>query len=156
MKKLLKNRKQNGLQTGQLAIISLMFLLLPLLLITTSPIKLAGVNLALIGQEPPQNFSVLEDLRLELIKNEIHITAKIRKQDANAAKGDTITNELIIPQSDLEALSQHLSSLKALDKTRTRIVIKPDDKEQLSSLIQVMDVAKSSFPDLVLTGKGLE
>jgi len=153
------------LRPALLAVIGLMFLLLPFLLLTTSIRKLAGLDLELAqdrGDLAPLPPGVVESLEVWLRGDELRVRAAVRTLDVNAATGDATWSELQLPgrdgELDLAGLQLELARLRRLDPARQRIELRPTDGTPTSLVVAVADALRGSaeqelFSQVVLGGQ---
>ncbi len=139
--------------------VGLLLLLLPFLLITTSPDKLTAIDLHLSGGGgAPSPARVLESVEVRVEGADLEVRAAVRKTDVLAAAGDVEMRVVEIPGAedpDFVALQDTLARLRALDPAQTRIRVIPDDALSTADLVQVLDAVRARgndplFPDVEL------
>ena len=115
-----------------LSIISLLLLLLPFLLLTTSPQKLAslGFHLPKTGEGlPPLPKGIVEDLWVETEAKTLTLHKKIRTTDVGASQGQSTTSSMRFiarkASFDLGGLQEALREIKVLDPNRMRVRLQP-------------------------------
>lgn len=145
-----------------LSIITLMFLLLPFLLLTTSIQKLAGLGLEIArpGAElPALPPGTVEHLEVHVEGTTLRLRVAARTTDVTAMTGDVTWNETPFapqgPEPDLAGLQEALHRWRALDPERERILVIPADDTPARRVIEVMDAVRSSssgplFSEVVL------
>lgn len=151
---------QPDLRPALLAIVSLMVLLLPLLLMTTSVEKRAGVALSVPGPDeelPPEVPGAVESLRVERQETGYRVVASVRNQDVGSSVGDTEAKELMA--TDLSGLQAALGTFKALDPSRTRVTLVPAPDTPTEEVVRWMDAVRRGpsgelFPDVILASAG--
>jgi len=148
-----------------LSVVALMFLLLPLLLLTTSPQKLVGLDLGLLGDAgalPPPPPGPVESLEVGVDGKTLSIRAGLRRTDVTSSMGDISLREDTLPPGgsasdalDLAGLQARLRELKARDPKRQRVTVSPGEGVPLRDVVLVMDAARADargdlFPEVVL------
>ena len=145
-----------------LSIITLMFLLLPFLLLTTSVHKLTGIGLGLVrsgGDLPPLPPGNLEDLVVVLDGCELLLRSAVRTVDVTASQGDITWNERHLScaeeMPDLSGMQAALHRMKALDPKRQRITLLPAPDTPAGRVVALMDAVRQDaqgplFPQVVL------
>lgn len=139
-----------------LAMISLLLLLLPFLLLTSSPQKLAalGFRLPLAGEGlPALPPGPVEDLVVRVEADALLVQKQIRRTDLLAAVGDVDLQESTLSHTsgefDIQGLQAALRQVKALDPTRIRLTLQPRPETTTAQVIQLMDaVRKDRFGPL--------
>lgn len=139
-----------------LAIASLMLVIVPMVLLTSSGQKLTGIGLALAGPEeelPPLPPGPVESLRVEVVPEGYRVRAGVRRLDVRVQIGDVEQQELLAP--DLPALQAHLARLKALDPARQRVQLAPSADTDAAALVALVDALRQGpdgplFPEVVL------
>jgi len=122
-----------------------MFLLLPMLLLTTSANKLVGLDLGLLGDAgalPPPPPGPVESLMIEVREDALVLRAGLRRTDLGAGLGDVTVQEEILEGMDLVGLQGKLRAIKALDPSRERVSISPADGVDTQAVVRVMDAAR--------------
>jgi hypothetical protein len=139
-----------------LAMISLLLLLLPFLLLTGSPQKLAALGLRLpaagegLPALPP---GPVEDLVIQVAPNALLLQKKIRRSDLLATVGDVDLQESRLAHTggefDIPGLQTALRQVKALDPARERLSLQPSPETTAAQVIRLMDaVRKDQFGPL--------
>lgn len=134
--------------------VGLLLLLLPFLLLTTSPDKLTAIDLHLSGQGgAPAPARLVETVQVTVRQGAYELRTEVRKTDVNAAAGDVEARVVSVP--DLPALQAELARVKALDPGQTRIRVVPDDAMPTSGLVRVLDAVRAHdkgelYPDVEL------
>jgi hypothetical protein len=144
------------LRPALLSIVSLMVLLLPLLLMTTSVEKRAGLALSVPGPDealPPEVPGPVESLRVERQKTGYRVVASVRNTDVGSSVGDTEFKELMA--ADLAALQEALATFKALDPSRERVTLVPAPDTPTEEVVRWMDAVRRGprgdlYPDVIL------
>jgi len=139
-----------------LAVASLMLVIVPMILLTSSGQKLTGIGLALAGPEeelPPLPPGPVESLRVEVEPQGYRVRAGVRRSDVRAQIGEVEQQELLAP--DLPALQAHLGRLKALDPARRRVQLAPHAETDAAALVALVDALRQGpdgplFPEVVL------
>ena len=134
---------------GLLSIISLLLLLLPFLLLTTSPQKLAalGFRLPPSGEGlPPLPKGVIEELWVQVESEAVVIHKAIRRSDVDAGQGEADWTQSRIStvdgRPDLASLQSSLREIKQLDPTRERIRLHPAAETTTSQVVALMDAMR--------------
>ncbi len=146
-----------------LAVASLLFLLLPFLLLTTSAQKLVGLDmkLAATGQLEAMGGDV-EELVVQLAPTALHVIASLSKTDVRATADEREQHETKLADDenglDLRGLQEVLRSIKRLSPDRARIRIVPADDVTVQRVVYVMDAVRSDatgplFPEVALGGQ---
>ncbi len=148
-----------------LAVASLLFLLLPFLLLTTSSQKLVGLRMKLqlptTGQVQSMGGEV-EELVVQLAPTTIHVIASISRTDIRASPDEREKHETQLTDDenglDLLGLQDALRSIKRLAPGRARIRIVPTDDVTVQRVVYVMDAVRSDaagplFPEVALGGQ---
>jgi hypothetical protein len=137
------------------SVISLIVLLVPLLLYTSSLERRTGLALAVSGTDdlPPEPVGPVEALRVERVAQGYALRAEVRNTDVRASAGDTERKEALLP--DLAALQSTLLVYKRLDPARTRITLHPAADTTTEEVVRWMDAVRSGpegelFPRVVL------
>lgn len=142
-----------------LAIASLLFLLLPFLLLTTSAQKLVGLHMQVqtSGQGGAPQIGELENVAVIMTPTSLKILARIEQTDVRAQGFEE--QELAVASSasgpDLADLQVRLRSLKSLSPQLNRISLQPKDEVLTQQLVMVMDAIRHDdqgelFPEVVL------
>jgi len=131
-----------------------MFLLLPLLLLTTSAQKLVGIELHLPGpgELPPELPGTVEGLEV-VLGDSIVVRARVRRSDVVTSSGEVENREVRV--QDLASLQATLRSFKDLDPEQRRILLVPEDAVNGARVIAAMDALRSDsegelFPQVAL------
>ncbi len=137
-----------------LSVIALMFLLLPLLLLTTSAQKLVGLDLHMpgTGELPPEMPGTVEGLEV-LLGEAIVVRARVRRSDVVTSSGEVETREIRV--QDLASLQATLRSFKDLDPEQRRVLLLPEDEVSGAHVVATMDALRSDsvgelFPQVAL------
>lgn len=158
-----KNQREDP-QGSMLSIISLLLLLLPFLLLTTSPQKLAalGFRLPENGDDlPPLPKGIVEDLWVETHATTVTLHKKIRTTDIGASEGQSTLSKMEIASRDasfdLGTLQEALREIKLLDPNRVRVRLQPHPEATASEVVTLMDALRSDasgtlFEEVVLAG----
>lgn len=141
---------------AMLSIVSLMVLLLPMLLMTTSAQKLTGLAMGLPGPSeelPPEPPGPVESLTVVRVDGGYQVQATVRSTDVNASVGDTETKSLMA--GDLSSLQGVLAKLKKLDPKRDRITLAPSKEMPTDEVVQWMDAVRAGpegplYPRIVM------
>jgi hypothetical protein len=143
-----------------LAVIALLVLLVPFVLLTSSPVHLAALGLALAAEAPaaPRSGAV-RDVVVLLRGDEIEIRALVRRTDVTASDRDVEERVTRLPPTatgpDLTGLGDVLDGLRRLDPDRRRLRLAPEDGVPAGRVVAAMDVARGGpdaprFADVVL------
>lgn len=134
-----------------------MFLLLPMLLLTTSVQKLAGIALHLPGlsELPPELPGTVENLEVHL-GEAWRIQASVRRSDVVTSAGDVEVREVEV--DDLAGLQTELRAFKRLDPDRERVLLIPGDAVPAARVVATMDALRADgegvlFPQVALGGE---
>jgi hypothetical protein len=144
------------LRPALLSIVALMVLLLPLLLMTTSLQKRAGIALGVPGPDeelPPEVPGAVEDLRVERQATGYLVRASVRKTDVVGSVGNTEAKEVLA--TDLTGLQEVLATFKGLDPKRERITLVPALDTPTDEVVRWMDAVRAGpsgelFPKVIL------
>lgn len=144
------------LRPALLSIVALMVLLLPLLLMTSSLQRRAGLSLGVPGPDeelPPELPGAVEDLRVERQATGYLVRAAVRNTDVVSAAGDTEAKELLA--SDLADLQAVLGTFKSMDPARERITLVPAADTPTEEVVRWMDAVRAGptgtlFPKVIL------
>ncbi len=149
-----------------LAVVALMLLLLPFLLLTTSPQKLTSLSLHLAadgGDALPTRTGAVEDVVVRLANGgAAEVVATVRRTDLGAAAGEVHARTVSVPPAaggfDLEAIQEALVGFKALDPDHERARVRPADALTAQAVVEVVDAVRthkgeSLFPEVVLEGQ---
>lgn len=164
MRRLLAPRRRAGAdpRPALLSVIALMFLLLPFVLLTTSPQKLGGLGLALAGEgaeAPAVSPGPLERVEVRTDGSRLVLRAAIRSTDVTAEAGDTTETETVLPpvdaRPDLAGLQTRLAELRHLDPHQQRITVIPADDLSTSQVVALVDAVRGDpasplFEEVVL------
>ncbi len=127
-----------------LSVVSLMVLLLPLLLMTTSASKLTGLALGVPGPEeelPPEPPGLVESLNVARVAEGYQVTASVRNTDVLGGTGQTEDKTFLA--ADLSELQSVLARLKRLDPKRDRITIVPAAGTPTEEVVRWMDAVRA-------------
>ena len=150
-----------------LSIVALMFLLLPLLLLTTSTQKLSALGLQLAhaqGSALPSG-GPLERLEVRLLGDELTIRAALRTLDVTAGEGDTTWRVVSLPgiggEPDLAGLQRELRIVQQLDPGNGRVEVLPADDTPVQRVVALVDAVGGDpdqplFPEVVLAQSSAE
>ena len=122
-----------------------MFLLLPMLLLTTSVSRLVGLDLALAqgpGELPPPPPGTVEAVTVA-VGDALVVTAEVRRTDVVTSAGDVEARRWELSRDDLRGLQAVLRELKARDGLANRVVLTPDDAVAAAEVVRLMDVVRS-------------
>jgi biopolymer transport protein ExbD len=149
-------------QPGMLAMISLLLLLLPFLLLTTSPQKLAalGFQLPAAGEGlPALPPGVVEDLLVRVESDALILQQDLRNTDVLASVGDVERQELRLLNKetdfDIQGLQTALRKVKSIDPSRDRVTLAPASQSTAAEVIRLMDALRKDqtgplFQEVVL------
>jgi hypothetical protein len=138
-----------------------MMLLLPVLLVTTSPHRLTATSLTLLasgGVRPPHRGPVAA-LEVIAASDAVIVQAEVRRADVRARTEETTTQRIEVPsqdaQLDLEGLQRALRRFADLDPSRSEITVRPDDDLPASQWVRVLDAVREDdvgplFPDVAI------
>ncbi len=161
-------RRPADTRPALLSVVALMFLLLPMLLLTSGASKLAGIDLRLLagtGELPPPPPGPVESLEIAILPDRgeghpLRIRAGLRRADLGAGTGDVRVREERLPPAggaaDLAGLQSYLRGLKALDPSRRRALIAPADGVPTAAVVRLMDAVRADregplYPELLLS-----
>lgn len=138
------------------SVISLIVLLVPMLLLTSSLERTTGLPLGVAGSDddlPPEPIGRVEGLRVERVDQGYLLTADVRNTDVRASAGDTERKQLTAP--DLAALQVALQTYKGLDPERKRITLRPGADTTTDEVVRWMDAVRTGpqgelYPRVVL------
>ena len=159
-----KQKSADDSQVSMLSIISLLLLLLPFLLLTTSPQKLAALSFRLpeAGEGlPPLPKGIVEDLWVEAHETSLTLHKKLRNTDVGANQGQSTVSALQLEGSpsgfDLSGLQQALREIKIIDPNRVRVRLEPAPETTAAEIVSLMDAVRSDsdgalFEEVILTG----
>jgi Flp pilus assembly protein CpaB len=142
-----------------LAIASLLFLLLPFLLLTTSAQKLVGLHLQAktTGSQVSTQTGEMEQVSVVMTPTTLKILARIEHTDVRASGFEEQEFPVAFGDSgaDLQALQDRLRSLKTLSPLHNRISLQPSDDVPTQQLVMVMDAIRHDsqgelFPEVLL------
>ena len=130
-----------------------MMILLPTLLLVTTPQKLVAIPLSIAGTTtklPPTPNGVVEQLRVEVNNGTFLIEARVRNTDVLAKTGDVETKTWT--EDTWEDCLRQLTQLKQLDPSRQRIQIAPDATSPTHQVVYWMDTLQSDslFPQVIV------
>ncbi len=128
--------------------ISLLLLLLPLLLVTTSAQKRVGLDLKVssgAGIQVP-SLGAVESLAVHMTPGGLEVRAAVRRTDVTASSGETEERRVPLPNTvdgpDLASLQSTLREFKRLDPTRERVALLPTDEVAAGTLVAVLDAVR--------------
>ena len=136
-----------------MSVISLMVLLLPMLVATTSAQRLAGLPLGVPGpadELPPESPGPVEDVTVRAEGGGYRLEARVRRADVRASAGEVELRSWAL--ADLPALQAALADLKRRDPARDRITLIPSPTTTTAELVRWMDGVRHG-PDGVLYPK---
>ena len=148
-----------------LSVIALMLLLLPFLLLTTSPQKLVGLGLKLptVQANALAATGEVETLRVELHEDRLVMRAALRRSDVRARTGEVEQWQQVLPHLpqetgqtiQLSEMQRHARVLKEMSPLRQRVVLVPDDSVATEEVVWVMDALREDasgelFPQVAL------
>lgn len=144
---------------AMMAVISLMILVLPMVLMTTSAQKLTALPLGIPGPSetlPPEPPGAVESLHVERTDDGYLVTADVRKTDVLATSGDT--EHRVLHAGDLRQLQQVLGTLKSLDPSRKRITLEPAPTTTTDEVVRWMDAVRAGpsgelYPNVILEAR---
>jgi hypothetical protein len=125
------------------SVISLIVLLIPMLLLTSSLERTTGLPLGVAGSDddlPPEPIGRVESLRVERIEAGYLLTAEVRNTDVRSSAGDTERKQLTA--TDLAALQTALQTFKGLDPDRKRITLQPSADTTTDEVVRWMDAVR--------------
>ena len=135
---------------GLLSIISLLLLLLPFLLLTTSPQKLAALSFRLppAGEGlPPLPKGTIEELWVQVEPGAVVIHKAVRRSDVDAGQGEADWTQSRITtidgQPDLRSIQRSLREIKQLDPVRERIRLHPAAETTAAEVVTLMDAMRA-------------
>jgi hypothetical protein len=136
-----------------LSMSALMMILLPTLLLITTPQKLIGISLSMAGAstEIPQTPSgLVESLHIEVTSDGFLIEAKVRKTDVLSSSGD-VERKTWLLNSWSECVDR-LEQIKSLDPTRKRIQLSPLPTSSTKEVIHWMDTLQQDtlYPEVII------
>lgn len=142
-----------------------MFLLMPFLLLTTSVQKLVGLDLHVppaAATLPPDPAGIVEDLVVDVLGEDLRVSASVRRTDVGADAGDVQQRVVELPGTedglDLAGLQLALRQLKSVDPDRDAVLLAPDDGVPGGDVVHLMDALRSDahgelFPEVALGGQ---
>ena len=125
------------------SVISLIVLLIPMLLLTSSLERTTGLPLGVAGSSddlPPEPIGRVEALHVERVAEGYLLTADVRNTDVRSSAGDTERKQSTAP--DLAALQQALVAFKSLDPGRKRISLRPGRATTTEEVVRWMDAVR--------------
>ena len=140
---------------------SLLFLLLPFLLLTTSPQKLVGLHMQAqkTGVGVALTTGEVEHISVLMSPNDLSILARLKRTDVRASAEELEERKIAVPSADsglnLAGLQERLRGLKALSPLQEKIHLQPQDDVLTQQLVVVMDALRKDaqgvlFPQVVL------
>ena len=154
--------RESDPRPGLLSIISLLLILLPFLLLTTSPQKLAALGFRLpaagegLAPLPP---GPVEKLHLGVEEASLLLTTALRRTDVRASVGESDHSEIRLEhiggEFDISGLQAALREVKAIDPQRERITLQPSGDSSAAQVVQLMDALRADkngdlFTEVVL------
>jgi len=145
---LISRERRPAESASLLAVVSLLFLLLPFLLLTTSAQKLVGLDMKLPahGDLPRADDRVLVDLVVRVTPQSLEVRAQLQRTDVRASIDAVEDSRLELSDlndvPDLRELQVALRSLKRLAPDRNRIRLEPTDEVTTSRVVMVMDAVR--------------
>lgn len=141
---------------AMMAIISLMVLLLPLLISSSSARKLAALPLGVPGPSdelPPETPGAVEGITVRPAGGGFSVEARVRSTDLGAGAGDV--EQRRFEAGSLAELQGVLGRLKRLDPQRERILLVPAATSQADEVVRWMDAVRAGpdgplFPTVIL------
>lgn len=141
--------------------IALLLLLLPMLLVTSSPQKLAGIGLSVAGAgELPPHAGAVAAIAVEVaVDGAARVRATVRRTDVGAGVGDVAERHVEVPpldgRLDLVRLQDALEEIRRLDPSLTRITVTPSDAASVREIVAFLDAVRARagrplYPDVVL------
>lgn len=159
-RRLFRARVRNGdSRIALFAVVSLMLLLLPFLLLTTSPVRLTSIAFQLSGDAGVSTARAIEDLAVSVNGKDIAVLAQVRKTDVRAQEGQAEARRWEVPAVDggldYRRLQEVLLQLHRIDPAATRIRLMPADDVPTEVVVALIDVARAAngsplFPDVIL------
>jgi len=134
---------------SMLAVIALLFLLLPFLLLTTSIQRLAGLELGLAksGELGPTAAGTVESVDVYIDGDTLIVRAAVRTTDVTANEGDTRLLETQLEPTadgiDLAGLQTTLRRFKGLDEEQERAVLHPTPDTDTARIVALLDATRS-------------
>jgi hypothetical protein len=140
-----------------LSVVALMLLLLPMLLMTTSAERRAGLALGVPGPDDalePDLPGPVENLRVERDPVGYLVVAHVRNTDVVGATGDTERKEL--RAANLGELQAALRAFKDLDPNRMKVTLVPASDTPTEEVVRWMDAVREGpdgvlFPSVILS-----
>ena len=148
------NRAEPDIKPALMSLAALMMILLPTLLLITTPQKLTAKTLSISGdgQSIPQpTGGVVSSLILSATAEGYLLEAELRKTDV-LASSDDIEHKSWIHQEWPEVL-ETLKQLKTLDPERKRIELRPQLSSTTQQVVGWMDSLQHAdrFPEVVIS-----
>jgi|JI7StandDraft_1071085.scaffolds.fasta_scaffold176948_2 hypothetical protein len=153
------------LSASLLATVGLMMLLLPVLLVTSSPTRLTSSALRLLdggGAQPPHN-GPLASVEVIAAPEQLTVLAYVQLADVRARPEQAERRETVLPHTpagpDLVGLQRSLRQLHRLDPSQRAIQLRPADTLDVATWAQLMDAVRSDaagplFPDVRVEDPG--
>ena len=154
-----KSKQQPDIRPALMSLAALMMILLPTLLLITSPQKLTALTLSISadGQQIPSSPNgVISSLVLTVTPGGYMLNASLRKTDVLASATDTEQKQWIL--SEWSEVLSTLTRLKELDPKRSRIELRPLPNSQAQQIVRWMDSlqAKDRFPEVIISAQGAQ
>ncbi len=128
---------------------SLLLLLLPLLLVASTPQKRVGLRLQVSGGEHVDvpGRGAVQRLEVQVRGRLLAVEAELRRTDVTASSTDTEIRRVELPPRgedlDLPGLQATLRDLKALDPERQRLSLLPADDVTGGALVALLDAVRA-------------
>ena len=132
--------EEPDIRPALLSMSALMMILLPTLLLVTTPQKLIGLSLSMAGtttEIPPSPPGIIETLRLNVTPTSFVLQANVRTTDVLASAGDVESKTWTF--GEWKELLIQLETLKKLDPSRNRILLRPHATSTTKQVIHWMD-----------------
>ena len=157
MKRLFASQEvdSQGMTSALFAMASLMMLLLPTLLLSTSTQKFTSVPLSIAGSAeeiPDRPGSPIKKIWLQTIEEGFSLQAWVRTTDVRSHDLEERSWDI----QDTQELHEALLQLKKIDPTHRRIVLTPLPTSSTEDVVRWMDVLGSApdgsslFPEIVI------
>jgi hypothetical protein len=149
------------LSAALLSTVGLMLLLLPVLMVSSSPVRLTSSSLQLIdaGGATPPHGGPLASIEVHADADALRIVALVQRADVRARPDEAERREVILPAvdsaPDLPGLQRALRRFSTLDPSQRRIAVRPADTLDVTSWVQLMDSVRADpqgplFPDVTV------
>ena len=154
-----KRQQQPDIRPALMSLAALMMILLPTLLLITSPQKLTALTLSIStdGQQIPSSPNgVISALILTVKPGGYLLEASLRKTDVLASAADTEQKQWVL--SEWSEVLSTLTRLKKLDPKRSRIELRPLASSQAQQVVRWMDSlqAKDRFPEVIISTQSVQ